>query len=179
MDSARRANYKCLLESMRIASSTITSSYTERVLLSDHLNQHGINPHLTDWGASGPAVCGAICSRLYVCFQRRNAIGNQQDSYSIHRALFIAIGLYPSTRRLPRPAPEVYKQETDGSLYVCPIIAAIRALIKLNKTTHKGELEIGGKIVLKSRPLTNEDGSESHTYSGIMISTSKVAVEPG
>ena len=77
--------------------------------------------------------------------------------------------------------PQVYKNEIDGGLDVRPSIAVTRAHIKLSEldeTARKGELEIDGKIVLKSRPLTNADGTESDAFSGIEVNVSKAAVEP-
>ncbi|KAI5833506.1 hypothetical protein K523DRAFT_361071 [Schizophyllum commune Tattone D] len=185
--------------------------YPGRVLLSTYPDQHGIDPHPMNWGASDPTVRGAVvCSRLPASIKRRNAIGAHSGSYSIYRALSIAMGsLSPSHKpdySMTEPpvdipfnptwadpskivsfdpwghlVPQVYKKEIDGGLDVRPSIAVTRAHIKLSEldeTARKGELEIDGKIVLKSRPLTNEDGTESDAYSGIEINVSKAAVEP-
>ncbi|KAL1743617.1 GTP cyclohydrolase N terminal-domain-containing protein [Schizophyllum fasciatum] len=185
--------------------------YPGRVLLSTYPDQHGIDPHPMSWGAADPNVRGPIiCSRLPASIKRRNAIGAHSGSYSIYRALSIAMGsLSPSHKpdyskteppvNIPfNPAwadpskivsfdpwghlvPSVYKNEIDGGLDVRPSIAVTRAHIKLSEldeTARKGELEIDGKIVLKSRPLMKEDGTESDAYSGIEINVSKAAVEP-
>ena len=175
-------------------------------------DQHGIKPYPLQWGAADPAVRGpVICSRLPTSIKQRNAIGAHSGSYSIYRALAIAMGTLdpshkpdysktePAVPIPPQPSwsdpskivsfdpwghlvPQVYRRELQElGLDVRPSIAVTRAHIKLSEldeTARKGELEIDGKIVLKSRPLTNADGTESDAFSGIEVNVSKAAVEP-
>ncbi|KAK8850746.1 hypothetical protein IAR55_004666 [Kwoniella newhampshirensis] len=68
--------------------------YPSRVILTTYPSQHGINPVPINWGAGptarerGPVVCSRIKSNLLI----RNAIGAHAGSYSIYRALSIAMG---------------------------------------------------------------------------------------
>ena len=64
-----------------------------RLSASAYPDQHGIKPYPLQWGASDPAVRGpVICSRLPSTIKQRNAIGAHSGSYSIYRALAIAMG---------------------------------------------------------------------------------------
>jgi hypothetical protein len=77
--------------------------------------------------------------------------------------------------------PLVYQKELDAGLDVRPSIAVTKAHIKLSEcdeSARKGELTIDGKILLKSRPLRNADGSQSDADPGVEINVSKAAVEP-
>ncbi|TRM63965.1 GTP cyclohydrolase N terminal-domain-containing protein [Schizophyllum amplum] len=185
--------------------------YPGRVLLSTYPDQHGIAPHTMAWGAANPTARGpVVCSRVPSSLKHRNAIGAHSGSYSIYRALSIAMGSLSPTHKpdysmteppvdIPfNPAwadpkkivsmdpwghliPSVYKKEIDGGLDVRPSISVTKAHIKLSEideTARKGDIEVDGKIVLKSRPLMNEDGTESDAYSGIEVNVSKAAVEP-
>ncbi|ORY26814.1 GTP cyclohydrolase N terminal-domain-containing protein [Naematelia encephala] len=67
--------------------------YPSRVVLTTYPSQAGINPIPIKWGASsvlerGPVVCSRIKSNLPI----RNSIGAHSGSYSIYRALSIAMG---------------------------------------------------------------------------------------
>lgn len=76
---------------------------------------------------------------------------------------------------------QVFKREFDGGLDVRPSIAVTKAHMKLteiDEVARKGDLQIDGKILLKSRPLHNADGTESTADPGVEISISKAAVEP-
>ncbi|KAG1724283.1 GTP cyclohydrolase N terminal-domain-containing protein [Suillus occidentalis] len=160
--------------------------YPGRVLLTTHPDQHGIKPYPLQWGAPDPLL------------KQRNALGAHSGSYSIYRALAIAMGTLNPTHKPdysmteppvpipPQPAwsdphrivsfdpwghlvPQIFRKEVDElGLDVRPSIA----------TARKGELEVDGKIVLATRPLRNVDGTESDAYSGVEITTSKAAVEP-
>ncbi|EPQ54405.1 hypothetical protein GLOTRDRAFT_76898 [Gloeophyllum trabeum ATCC 11539] len=186
--------------------------YPARVILTTYPDQYGIKPYTMNWGASDPRVRGpVICSRLPSSIKQRNAIGAHSGSYSIYRALAIAMGTLSPTHKPdyskteppvpipPQPAwsdpskivsfdpwghlvPQVFKHELEElGLDVKPSIAVTRAHMKLSEvdeTTRKGELEIDGKILLKSRPLRNADGSESDADPGVEINVSKAAVEP-
>ncbi|KAF5317762.1 hypothetical protein D9619_012564 [Psilocybe cf. subviscida] len=72
--------------------------YPGRVNLTTYPDQHGITPVALHWGTSSPADRGpVICSRLPSSIKSRNAIGAHSGSYSIYRALSIAMGaLSPS-----------------------------------------------------------------------------------
>jgi hypothetical protein len=77
--------------------------------------------------------------------------------------------------------PQVFKKEIEEGLDVRPSIAVTKAHIKLSEldeSSRKGTLVIDGKVVMKSRPLLNPDGSESDADPGIEAFTSKAAVEP-
>jgi hypothetical protein len=78
--------------------------------------------------------------------------------------------------------PQVFRKEIEElGLDVRPSIAVTKAHMKMSEideAARKGEIEVDGKIVLKSRPLTNADGSESDAYSGVEVNVSKAAVEP-
>jgi hypothetical protein len=152
-----------------------------------------------------------ICSRLAPSLKQRNALGAHSGSYSIYRALAIALGtLAPAHKpdyahteppvEIPQvPAwadarkivsfdpwghlvPQVFRREIEQlGLDIRPSIAVTRAHIKLSEideSVRKGDLNVDGRIVLKSRPLRNEDGSESSADPGVEITVSKAAVEP-
>lgn len=78
--------------------------------------------------------------------------------------------------------PTVYRKEIEElGLDARPSIAVTKAHMKLSEideSARKGEIEVDGKIVLKSRPLINADGSQSDAYSGVEMNVSKAAVEP-
>ena len=69
----------------------------------------------------------------------------------------------------------------EKGLDIRPSIAVTKAHIKLSEldeTARKGDIPIDGRIVLKSRPLHNPDGTESEADPGVELVTSKAAVEP-
>lgn len=78
--------------------------------------------------------------------------------------------------------PQVYRKEiADLGLDIRPSIAVTKAHIKLSEIdecSRKGTIPIDGKIVLKSRPMMNADGSVSDADPGVEIVSSKAAVEP-
>lgn len=175
-------------------------------------DQHSIKPFPLVWGATDPTTRGpVICSRLPSSIKQRNAIGAHSGSYSIYRALSIAMGTLNPTHKPdysqtepavpipPQPSwsdptkivsfdpwghlvPQVFKREVEElGLDVRPSIAVTRAHMKLteiDETTRKGELTIDGKILLKSSPMHNADGTMSDADPGVEISISKAAVEP-
>lgn len=175
-------------------------------------DQHGIKPYPLTWGAADPATRGpVICSRLPTTIKQRNAIGAHSGSYSIYRALAIAMGTLnpshkpdysktePAVPIPPQPSwsdphkivsfdpwghlvPHVFKKELEElGLDVRPSIAVTRAHMKLSEideSARKGELKIDGKILLKSHPLQNADGTVSDADPGVEIAISKAAVEP-
>ena len=175
-------------------------------------DQHGIKPFPLTWGAQDPKIRGpVICSRLSSSIKQRNAIGAHSGSYSIYRALAVAIGTLSPTHKPayalteppvpipPVPAwfnpkkivsfdpwghlvPQVFRDEMEvKGLDVRPSIAVTKAHIKLSEldeAARAGSIPIDGKIVLKSRPILNEDGSESNKDPGVELVSSKAAVEP-
>lgn len=78
--------------------------------------------------------------------------------------------------------PQVFKKEIDElGLDVRPSIAVTKAHIKLSEldeSARKGELTVDGRVVLRTRPMRNADGSVSGADPGVEINTSKAAVEP-
>ncbi|KAJ3485263.1 hypothetical protein NLI96_g5087 [Meripilus lineatus] len=186
--------------------------YPGRVMLTTYPDQYGIKPYPLQWGATDPSVRGpVICSRLPSSIKQRNALGAHSGSYSIYRALAIAMGTLspshkpdysktePAVSIPPQPAwsdptkivsfdpwghlvPQVFKREIEElGLDVRPSIAVTRAHMKLSEideAARKGDLKVDGKILLKSRPLLNADGTESSADPGVEISISKAAVEP-
>jgi hypothetical protein len=70
--------------------------------------------------------------------------------------------------------------EEDG-LDIRPSIAVTKAHLKmseLDESARKGDITVDGKIVLESRPLKNEDGTENTNWPGVEVAVSKAAVEP-
>ncbi|KAF9646291.1 hypothetical protein BDM02DRAFT_3118871 [Thelephora ganbajun] len=185
--------------------------YPSRVMLTTYPDQYGISPFTLNWGASDATSRGpVVCSRLPSSIKRRNAIGAHSGSYSIYRALSIAMGSLSPTHKpdysLTEPpveippskswfdkskivafdpwghlVPQVFKKEIEEGLDVRPSIAVTKAHIKLSEldeSSRKGNLVTDGKVILKSRPLLNPDGTESDADPGIEVFTSKAAVEP-
>ena len=78
--------------------------------------------------------------------------------------------------------PQVFKREIEElGLDIRPSIAVTRAHMKLteiDEAARRGDLKIDGKILLKSMPLRNADGTESTADPGVEIAISKAAVEP-
>lgn len=78
--------------------------------------------------------------------------------------------------------PQVFRDEVEiKGLDVRPSIAVTKAHIKLSEideTARRGDLAIDGKIVLKSRPVPNADGTVSQYDPGVELVVSKAAVEP-
>ncbi|KAF8964569.1 GTP cyclohydrolase N terminal-domain-containing protein [Flammula alnicola] len=74
--------------------------YPGRVNLTTYPDQHGIAPHPLHWGAAAASERGpVICSRLPSSIKQRNAIGAHSGSYSIYRALSIAMGTLSPTHK--------------------------------------------------------------------------------
>jgi hypothetical protein len=122
-----------------------------------------MKPHALVWGAADGTTRGPVVpSRLPGSFKHRNAIGAHSGSYSIYRALAIAMGTLVPTHKPdysrteppveipPQPAwadpskivsldpwghlaPIVFRSETDAGLDVRPSIAVTKAHIKLSE----------------------------------------------
>ncbi|KAJ7931561.1 GTP cyclohydrolase N terminal-domain-containing protein [Mycena leptocephala] len=74
--------------------------YPGRVNLTTYPGQHSISPYPLQWGASSPSARGpVICSRLPGSIKARNALGAHSGSYSIYRALSIALGSLSPTHK--------------------------------------------------------------------------------
>ncbi|KAI0052735.1 cyclohydrolase [Auriscalpium vulgare] len=185
--------------------------YPGRVTLTTYPDQHGVKPHPLTWGASEPKERGPIIpSRLPSSIKHRNAIGAHSGSYSIYRALAIAMGTLMPTHKPdysqteppvsipPQPSwfdpgkivsfdpwghltPQVFRAEMDSGLDVRPSIAVTKAHMKmseLDEAARRGDIEVDGRVVLKSAPLLNADGSKNPADPGVEINISKAAVEP-
>ncbi|KAG8935551.1 Uracil-regulated protein 1 [Tulasnella sp. 419] len=137
--------------------------YPQRIIITTYPDQTGIKPYKLQWGAPSAAERGPIiCSRVITSIKLRNAIGAHSGSYSIYRALAIAIGTLdpnhkpsyaltePPVEIPPNPAwfdpkrivsfdpwghlvPQVWKNELDNGLDVRPSIAITKAHIKLSE----------------------------------------------
>ncbi|KAF8169392.1 cyclohydrolase [Pholiota molesta] len=137
--------------------------YPGRVNLTTYPDQHGIAPAPMQWGAPTAAARGpVVCSRLPSSIKHRNAIGAHSGSYSIYRALSIAMGtLNPSHKPdyahtqppvdIPfTPAwadaskivsldpwghlvPSVFAPEAAAGLDVRPSIAVTKAHLKMSE----------------------------------------------
>ncbi|KAL0573165.1 Uracil-regulated protein 1 [Marasmius crinis-equi] len=74
------------------------------------------------------------------------------------------------------------KEEGGLGLDIRPSIAVTRAHIKLSEldeSVRRGEIEVDGKIVLRSAPIKKADGSVDESRDGgVEINVSKAAVEP-
>ncbi|KAI3635462.1 hypothetical protein MIR68_006100 [Amoeboaphelidium protococcarum] len=67
--------------------------YNHRIILTTYPGQLGMNPLPLQWGNIDPKIRGPVlCSRTPQSLKYRNAIGALGGSYSIYRALAIAIG---------------------------------------------------------------------------------------
>ncbi|KAJ3724041.1 GTP cyclohydrolase N terminal-domain-containing protein [Lentinula raphanica] len=93
--------------------------YPGRVLLTTYPSQHSISPYPLTWGASNPTLRGPIiCSRLPSTLPFRNAIGAHSGSYSIYRALSIAMGSldprYKPNYEMTEPAVDGLGVEWEG-----------------------------------------------------------------
>ncbi|CAK5268500.1 unnamed protein product [Mycena citricolor] len=194
--------------------------YPGRVNLTTYPGQHNITPYPLQWGALAPTERGpVVCSRLPSSIKMRNALGAHSGSYSIYRALSIAMGSLspnhkpdytmtePPVEVPPNPAwgsaggwtmsdkpasgnygpivsmdpyghlvQTVFNREIEElGLDARPSIAITRAHIKmseLDESVRRGELEIDGKIVLKTADLPGL------AESGVEVTVSKAAVEP-
>ncbi|KAL0961280.1 hypothetical protein HGRIS_006240 [Hohenbuehelia grisea] len=186
--------------------------YPGRIHLTTYPDQHGNTPYPLKWGSSSAVERGpVICSRLVNSLTHRNAIGAHSGSYSIYRALSIAMGALSPTHKpdfsqteppvnIPyQPAwsdptkivsfdpyghlvQQAFRKEIeDLDLDVRPSIAVTKAHLKmseLDEAARKGDLVVDGKVVMKSRPLRNPDGTESTADNGVEVFVSKAAVEP-
>ncbi|TFL02696.1 GTP cyclohydrolase N terminal-domain-containing protein [Pterulicium gracile] len=155
--------------------------YPGRVNLTTYPDQHGIVPVTMNWGASTPTARGpVICSRLPSSIKARNALGAHSGSYSIYRALAIAMGTLDPTHKpdytlteppvdiLPQPSwfdpkkivsldpwghlvPQVFRKEmNEDGLDVRPSISVTKAHMKL---TEIDESVRKGELVVDGKVL--------------------------
>ena len=174
-------------------------------------DQHGVKPVPLKWGADNPNERGPVIpSRLSSSIKQRNAIGAHSGSYSIYRALAMAMGtLIPSHKPdyarteppvaiPPNPAwfdpskivsldpwghltTQVFHTESASGLDIRPSIAITKAHIKLSEideSSRKKDIVVDGRVVLKSTPLLNADGTINTADPGVEINVSKAAIEP-
>ncbi|KAG1772202.1 GTP cyclohydrolase N terminal-domain-containing protein [Suillus placidus] len=156
------------------------------------------------WGAPDPSIGGpVICSRLPSSVKQRNALGSHYRALAIAMGTPSLNPTEPDYSMTeppmlipPQPAwsdphkivsfhpwghlvPQIFRKEVDElGLNSLRRRTSMIKLSEIDETARKGELEVDGKIVLAMRPLRNVDGTESDTYSGVEITTSKAAVEP-
>lgn len=120
-------------------------------------------PHPLRWGVDNPTERGpVICSRLPSTIKQRNAIGAHSGSYSIYRALSIAMGTLNPTHKPdyskteppvdipPNPTwsnpskivsfdpwghlvPSVFAKEIESGLDIRPSIAVTKAHLKMSE----------------------------------------------
>ncbi|KAG8807682.1 hypothetical protein FRC17_004322 [Serendipita sp. 399] len=137
--------------------------YPQRVILTTYPDQTGIRPILLQWGAQDPKVRGPVVpSRLPASIKLRNAIGAHSGSYSIYRALAIALGNLNPTHKPsyinteppvsvpPQPSwfdprkivsfdpwghlvPQIWAEQIEAGLDIRPSIAVTKAHIKLSE----------------------------------------------
>lgn len=126
-------------------------------------DQTGIRPVPMQWGAQDPKTRGPVVpSRLPASIKLRNAIGAHSGSYSIYRALSIALGNLNPTHKPsyvnteppvsipPQPAwfdprqivsfdpwghlvPQIWGEQIEAGLDIRPSIAITKAHIKLSE----------------------------------------------
>ncbi|KAF8985128.1 GTP cyclohydrolase N terminal-domain-containing protein [Cyathus striatus] len=147
--------------------------YPGRVNLTTYPDQHG--------STRGPV----ICSRLPSTIKHRNAIGAHSGSYSIYRALSIAMGALnpshkpdysktePPVNIPPQPSwldPKKIEQ-VDNGLDIRPSIAVTKAHLKMSELDESVRRGV-------CHPLRNEDGSVNEADPGVEVGVSKAAVEP-
>jgi GTP cyclohydrolase N terminal len=195
------SQYYCAIQSTSLTSSVYVA----------YPDQHGVKPVPLKWGTGNPNERGPVIpSRLSSSIKQRNAIGAHSGSYSIYRALAVAMGTLNSTHKPdyarteppvaipPNPAwfdpsqivsfdpwghltTQVFRAESASGLDIRPSIAITKAHIKLSEIdelSRKGDILVDGKVVLKSAPLLNADGTTSTADPGVEINVSKAAVEP-
>lgn len=137
--------------------------YPDRVILTTYPDQTGIKPFPLTWGAKDPGTRGPVIpSRLPSSIKQRNAIGAHSGSYSIYRALAVALGTLSPTHKPsfemtepavdipPQPswfdpkkivsfdplghlAPQLFSKEIKDGLDIRPSIAVTKAHIKLSE----------------------------------------------
>ncbi|KZS96075.1 hypothetical protein SISNIDRAFT_451756 [Sistotremastrum niveocremeum HHB9708] len=152
--------------------------YPSRVILTTYPDQTGIKPYPLQWGTDDAQTRGPIiCSRLPSSIKLRNAIGAHSGSYSIYRALSIAMGSLSPTHRpnfaLTDPpvaipfqpswadpkkivsmdpfghvVPQAFHSDIESGLDIRPSIAVTKAHIKLSEVDESSRK---GEIVIDGK----------------------------
>ncbi|KAK0551081.1 Uracil-regulated protein 1 [Tilletia horrida] len=192
------------------STSTLGGKYSSRIILASHPGQTGIRPLPLRWGGGSqdPRERGpVVASRHPNSIRIRNAVGAYGGSYSIYRALSIAMGQLDPNHRpdytnteppfevSPNPswfdptkivsldpfghlAPQLFKKELDEGVDVRPTIAMTKAHIKMP--------EIDAAIKAGNLPIDGKivvrserlPGMSADEDPGCEITVSKAAVEP-
>ncbi|KAG0320762.1 hypothetical protein BG000_003454, partial [Podila horticola] len=170
--------------------------WTEKPVLTTYVGQKGVKPSKMNWGEADPKARGPIVvSRLASSINIRNAIGAYGGSYSIYRALAVAMGDLPADHKpnFENTQPPIkikqqpqwsdptkivsmdpfghltsqyYKTEIEGGLDVRPTIAITRAHMIVPELQE--ELRNGG-LTVDGRVMVNESGE---------LNVHKAAVDP-
>ncbi|KAJ3319724.1 Uracil-regulated protein 1 [Blyttiomyces sp. JEL0837] len=173
-----------------------TQLYNHRIVLTTYPGQVGINPIPLTWGHPDPRIRGPIvASRIPSSLKLRNAIGAHGGSYSVYRALAIAIrelepshkpnlhNTEPVVKIGPHPSwsdPEkivsmdpwghavadVYAKELKDGIDVRPTIAITKAHMKL---VEMEDAVRKGRLKVDGKVVVNEMGD---------LMVTKGAVEP-
>ncbi|KAJ3195389.1 Uracil-regulated protein 1 [Irineochytrium annulatum] len=185
-----------LSQSRSLSSSLVQPLYNHRIVLTTYPGQVGVSPIPLVWGHHDPALRGPIvASRAKSSIKVRNAIGAHGGSYSVYRALAIAIrqlepGHRPNLRNTepvvkigPHPAwgdptkivsmdpwghavADVYSKYINETIDIRPTIAITKAHMKLIEI----ETEVrSGRIKVDGKVVVNEAGD---------LMVTKGAVEP-
>ncbi|KAJ3263179.1 Uracil-regulated protein 1 [Chytriomyces hyalinus] len=179
-----------------VSTSKLAPIYTSRIVLTTYPGQAGVTPIPLKWGDKNPRVRGPIiASRLPSSIKLRNATGAHGGSYSIYRALAIAIreldanhvpdlhNTEPVVKIGPHPAwsdpekivsidpwgheiKEVYEKELKDGLDIRPTIAITKAHMKLMEVE---DLVKRGKLNVDGKIVVNNQGD---------LMVTKGAVEP-
>ncbi|KAF8956786.1 GTP cyclohydrolase N terminal-domain-containing protein [Flammula alnicola] len=155
----------------------LTDKEREKLLYPGRINL--TSPHSLHWGAASASERGP----------QRNAMGAHSSSYSIYRALSIAMATPRPTHKpgCSNAQPPIVSFDPWGHFIeelgsdVRPSIAVSKAHLKMSElgdSARRGELEVDRSIVIRSAPLRNVDGSLSDSEPGMEVYFSKAAVEP-
>ncbi|KAK0538255.1 Uracil-regulated protein 1 [Tilletia horrida] len=192
------------------SSSTLGGKYSSRIILASHPGQTGIRPLPLRWGGGSqdPRERGpVVASRHPNSIRVRNAVGAYGGSYSIYRALSIAMGQLDPNHRpdytnteppfeiLPNPswfdptkivsidpwghlAPQLFQKELQDGIDVRPTIAMTKAHIKMPEIDAAIK---AGKLPIDGKivvPSERLPGMAVDEDPGCEITVSKAAVEP-
>ncbi|KAJ3111649.1 hypothetical protein HDU96_005485 [Phlyctochytrium bullatum] len=180
----------------RSVSSSLAPLYNHRIVLTTYPGQVGINPIPLNWGHPDPEIRGPIvASRNPSSIKVRNAIGAHGGSYSVYRALAIAIRELEPTHRPnlhntqpvvkigPHPSwgdpnkivsmdpwghaiAEVYAKSLHDGIDIRPTIAITKAHMKLIEIE---SIVKAGQLKVDGKIVVNEAGD---------LMVTKGAVEP-
>ncbi|QRW14935.1 GTP cyclohydrolase N terminal [Ceratobasidium sp. AG-Ba] len=152
--------------------------YPNRVIMTTYPDQTGIKPTPLTWAAESAAARGPVRTLGFLLDlpRTRDRDGHTLAFSPTQLPPYRASGRDSSAKKL------VYATEIASGLDVRPSIAITKAHIKLSEIdaalVTPTALPIDGKIVIKSRPLLNPDGTQSTADPGVELACSKAAVEP-